>query len=108
MAQVDITVEQRAQSAVASLSRFATVTAAYLFGSQVDGRADQWSDIDLAVFIDGLESWDLRERARITAQVQKEAGDEIELHFFSAKSLHRRNDASFAAWVLNHGVRLAG
>jgi predicted nucleotidyltransferase len=108
MAQVDIAVEQRARSAVASLSRFAPVTAAYLFGSQVEGKADQWSDIDLAVFIEGLEAWDLHDRARITAQVQKEAGDEVELHFFYAKSLQRHSDASFAAWVLNHGVRLAG
>ncbi len=108
MAQLDMTVEQRARAAVASLSRFAPVTAAYLFGSQVEGKADQWSDIDLAVFVEGLEAWDLHERARIAAQVQKEAGDEVELHFFCVESLQRRHDASFAAWVLNHGVKLAG
>ncbi len=108
MAQVDVAVEQRARTAVACLSRFATVTAAYLFGSQVEGRADQWSDIDLAVFVEGLEAWDIHDRARIAAQVQKEAGDDIELHFFPAEALQRHHKASFAAWVLNHGVRLAG
>ncbi|HUV65686.1 MAG TPA: nucleotidyltransferase domain-containing protein [Sedimentisphaerales bacterium] len=108
MAQIDITVEQQARAAVASLSRFAPVTAAYLFGSQVEGRADQWSDIDLAVFVEGLEAWDLYGRARIAAQVQSEAGDEVELHFFPAESLQRHHSASFAAWVLNHGVKLAG
>ena len=108
MAQLDITVEQRARAAVACLSRFAAVTAAYLFGSQVEGRADRWSDIDLAVFIEGLEAWDLHDRARIAAQVQKGAGDDIELHFFPAEALQRRHPASFAAWVLNHGVKLAG
>ncbi len=108
MAQLDIAVEQRARAAVAYLSRFTTVTAAYLFGSQVEGRADQWSDIDLGVFVEGLRAWDLHDRARIAAQVQKEAGDDIELHFFPAESLHRHHSASFAAWVLDHGVRLAG
>jgi predicted nucleotidyltransferase len=108
MAQLDVTVEQRALVAVTSLSRFATVKAAYLFGSQIEGRADRWSDIDLAVFIEGLEAWDIHDRARITAQVQREAGDDIELHFFSAEMLHRRHNASFANWVIRHGVKLAG
>ena len=108
MAQLDLTVEQRARAAVVCLSRFATVTAAYLFGSQVEGRADQWSDIDLAVFVESLEAWDIYDRARISAQVQKEAGDDIELHFFPAEALQHHHKASFAAWVLNHGVRLAG
>jgi len=108
MAQLDVTVEQRARTAVASLCRFATVTAAYLFGSQIEGRADQWSDIDLAVFVEDLEAWDIHDRARIAAQVQKEAGDDIELHFFPAEALECHHKASFAAWVLNHGVKLAG
>ncbi len=108
MAQLDITIEQRARLAVECLSRLASVTAAYVFGSQVEGRADQWSDIDLAVFIEGLEAWDLHDRARIAALVQRDAGDDIELHFFAANSLQSRHSASFAAWVLDHGVKLAG
>jgi predicted nucleotidyltransferase len=107
MAQLDIAIEERARAAVVSLSRFAKVTAAYLFGSQVDGTPDQWSDIDVAVFVEGVEAWSLPDRARIAAQVQKEAGDDIELHFFPAEALQHHHKASFAAWVLNHGVRLA-
>ena len=106
MAQIDGVIEKRAREAIASLSRFAAVTAAYLFGSQVQGTVDRWSDIDLAVFIEGVESWDLHDRARISAQVQKEAGDDIELHFLPAAALQHRDEAGFAAWVLNHGIRL--
>ncbi len=108
MAQLDIAIEERARAAVVSLSRYARVTAAYLFGSQVEGRADRWSDIDLAVFVEGVEAWSLPDRARIAAQVQKEAGDDIELHFFPAKAVQHHHNASFAAWVLQHGLRLAG
>ncbi len=36
------------------------------------------------------------------------ADDDIERHSFPAEALQRRHDASFAAWVLNHGVKLAG
>ena len=106
MAQLDSLIEEKARTAIVSLSRFAAVAAAYLFGSQVEGTADQWSDIDLGVFVEGVESWDLHDRARVAAQVQKEAGDDIELHFFPAEALHDHDEAGFAAWVLRHGVRL--
>ena len=107
MAQHDRMIEDRAAQAVACLRQFASVTAAYLFGSHIEGTADRWSDIDLAVFIEGLESWDLHDRARVAVAVQKEAGDDIELHFFPAASLQQRDEAGFAAWVLHHGVRLS-
>ncbi len=107
MAQHDEMIEARATEAVIYLRRFASVAAAYLFGSHVEGTADRWSDIDLAVFIEGLESWDLHDRARVAVAVQKEAGDDIELHFFPAATLHQHDEAGFAAWVLHHGVPLS-
>jgi predicted nucleotidyltransferase len=108
MAQLDTALEERARAAVVSLSRFAKVTAAYLFGSQVEGRADHWSDIDLAVFIEGVEAWSLPDRARIAAKVQKEAGDDIELHFFPASSLDDPPPGGFAQYILRHGMRIFG
>jgi predicted nucleotidyltransferase len=106
MAQLDVVIEQRSKVAVAAVSRFGRVVRAYLFGSQVEGTADRWSDIDLAVFVEGVESWDMHHRARIAAQVQKTAGDDVEIHFLPAKALQERDDASFAAWVLTHGVEV--
>ena len=106
MAQLDVVIEQRSKVAVAAVSRFGRVVRAYLFGSQVEGTADRWSDIDLAVFVEGVESWDMHQRARVAAQVQKTAGDDVEVHFIPAKALEERDDASFAAWVLTHGVEV--
>jgi len=106
MAQRDAVIEEKTQAALKTVSRFARVARAYLFGSQVEGTADRWSDIDLAVFVEGAESWDLHQRARVAAQVQKEAGDDVEIHFLSAKTLEERDSASFAAWVLFHGVEV--
>jgi hypothetical protein len=34
--------------------------------------------------------------------------DDIELHFFPAEALAHHHNASFAAWVLDHAVKLAG
>ena len=106
MAQLDVVIEQRTKMAVAAVSRFGRVVRAYLFGSQVEGTADRWSDIDLAVFVEGVESWDMHYRARVAAQVQKTAGDDVEIHFIPAKTLQERDEASFAAWVLTHGVEV--
>jgi predicted nucleotidyltransferase len=52
---IDTTVESRGLSAVEVLSGLGAVRAAYLFGSHVEGTPDEWSDIDVAVFMEGVE-----------------------------------------------------
>lgn len=106
MALVDTVIEDRARRALEVLARRSRIVAAYLFGSQVEGTADRWSDIDLAVFVEGLDTWDLSARARAAAQVQREAGDDVEVHFFPAEALVRRDPAGFAAWVLANGRKV--
>ena len=78
----------------------------YLFGSQIEDNTDSWSDIDIAVFIAGIEKWDIRDRVHVSALVQKEAGDDIELHFFSAEMLRGAPPASFAYYILETGILL--
>ena len=106
MADIDAVIEHRSHYAVEILSRYTPVAAAYLFGSWVEGSADESSDIDLAVFLEDIESWDLATRAHTVALVQDKAGDDITLHFFSARLLHQPEPASFAAYVLMHGVAI--
>ncbi|NJD68344.1 MAG: hypothetical protein C3F12_14465 [Candidatus Methylomirabilota bacterium] len=107
MADIDAVIEHRAQYALELLSRYTPIAAAYLFGAWADGRADESSDIDLAVFLDDIESWDLATRAHTAALVQEKAGDDITLHFFSARALHQPEPASLVASILTHGVALA-
>ena len=95
-----------ALKALRVLGRHARVMAAFLFGSHVTGRADPDSDIDLAVFVEGAERLDIRERVRISCLVQREAGDHIELHFFPARALTHPEPASFAAYVQKHGTQI--
>ncbi len=104
MAVLDAIVEKRAREAVQALSRLAVVRAAYVFGSRAEGQGGRFSDIDLAAFIDEAEKWDIRRRAQIAAQVQKEAGDEVELHLFRSSDLVSPPPASFAGYVKKKGV----
>ena len=104
MAIVNDLIQQRARRAVQVIAQQAPVRAAYLFGSQVEGTADEFSDIDIAAFVDGAGQWDLRRRVRAGADVQKQAGDDIEIHFFPSELLENPPAASFAKYVQNHGV----
>jgi predicted nucleotidyltransferase len=106
MASLDDITRRRMRCAMQSLSRRARPVAAYLFGSRVEGKAGKWSDFDLAVFIEGAETWDLPKLAQFCASVQKEAGDDIELHIFSASQADMPERASFASYIMNHGIRL--
>jgi len=106
MAVITAEVEQRALAAVETLARLAPVRAAYVFGSQVEGRADKWSDIDVAAFLEGIEDWDIRQHAHAMTRVMKEAGTNVEAHLFPASDFENPPRASFAQYILTHGVRI--
>ena len=78
MAVLDAEVERRALVAAKVLAQLGTLQAVYVFGSCIEGRADRWSDIDLAVFLEGIETWDIRRRAQAMTRAQREAGLDIE------------------------------
>jgi predicted nucleotidyltransferase len=99
-------VERRARVAARALGRQGVLRALYVFGSQVSGQADRWSDIDLAAFMDGVEAWDLWRRTRVIVEVQKEAGYDIEPHLFASTLLTKAGAGSFAAEVQLHGLRI--
>jgi predicted nucleotidyltransferase len=106
MGTVDATVESQAMAAVKVLSRLGEVRAAYLFGSHVEGTPDQWSDIDVTVFMEGVEHWDIHERATAMALVMEKVGSDVEAHLFPVSSLDNPPRAGFAQYILRHGVRI--
>ena len=106
MAQASAVIEEKSIHALEVLSRHIKVEAAYLFGSQVEGRADQWSDIDVGFFIEGVEDWDIEKHANYYALVVLEAGSDIEPHFFSARKLEEMQPSDFSTYVVRHGVEI--
>ena len=82
------------------------VRAVFLFGSQAEGTAGPDSDIDLGVFIEGAEKWDIFTRVNFAVGIQREAGDRIEPHVFPAKALEHPEPGSFAEFVIEHGRRI--
>lgn len=106
MVALNAEIEKRAQAVANVLARFGTVRAIYLFGSQAEGRAHPWSDIDLAAFMDGVEIWDIRQRAKVMATIMQEVGAEVETHLLSASALDNPDPASLAAYILHNGTRV--
>ncbi len=106
MGTVDTTVEDRALAAVEVLSDLGVVRAAYLFGSHVEGTPDRWSDIDVAVFMEGVESWDIRQRAQAMALVMEKVGADVETHLLPLSALDHPPRGGFAQYILRHGARI--
>ena len=106
MAVLDAEIKQQALAAARVLSRMAPVRAAYIFGSRAEGRAHPWSDIDVALVMEGVESWDMQRRAQAMFRVQKEVGLEVEAHLFPADALVRPEQGSFAAYIIKNGFAI--
>jgi len=96
----------RARRALEVLSRQATVRGLFVFGSQVSGDVDEYSDIDIAAFVDEAETWSLDRRVGVIVEVQREAGDDLDVHFFPARFLQNPPAGSFAELVLGDGIEL--
>lgn len=106
MVAINAEVKKKAEEAAAALARRVPLRAAYLFGSHLAGNADKWSDIDVAGFVDGFESWDWNRGTRTIVEVQKEVGYEVEPHLFPASWHDNPPRASFAQYVIQHGLPL--
>jgi len=106
MAGIDRLILERARRAVIALSDEALVVESYVFGSHLTGEPDVWSDIDIAAFLDGAESWDIERRANVSARIQRVVGDDIEIHLFPSSSIDSPVAGSFATYVRRTGLRI--
>jgi predicted nucleotidyltransferase len=82
------------------------IDAAYLFGSQLTGEADDESDIDLAVFSPDVDSLNFVERIHLTSELALECDSTLELHLYPSRALANARPTNFAGYVIAHGRRL--
>ena len=66
--QIDDDVRGRVKIALAVVAQFGTVVETYLFGAYVEGTASPGSDVDLAVFVEDLASWDPMDQIEMVAK----------------------------------------
>jgi predicted nucleotidyltransferase len=82
------------------------VEAAYLFGSQVTGKAHEDSDIDLAIFTPDVETLNLVERVHLTSEIALGCDSNLELHLMPSRALAEARPSNFAGYIVAHGKRL--
>lgn len=82
------------------------IEAAYLFGSQLTGEADEDSDIDLAIFSPDVDGLDFVKRVHLTSEISLNCDSRLELHLYSSKALASARPTSFAGYIVAHGKRL--
>lgn len=79
------------------------VLGAYLFGSYVKGRADEWSDIDLAILTDRFigDSFDFR---FILSKIARDIDPDIEPHPYLVSDFNESNPV--AAEIMRTGEKV--
>ena len=100
-------VEDIARSVVRMVNDRFPVRAAYLFGSYVEGIPRDDSDIDVAVFAEGVELEKIDARMEFISQIQKSVAAEIELHLYPAALLKEMRPTNFAGYISSHGKKIA-
>jgi predicted nucleotidyltransferase len=88
------------------LRRRIQIEAAYLFGSQVEGKVHDQSDIDLAVFSPDANTMSLDDRIRLRADLAVDCDPRLELHLFSSHALANARPTNSAGYIVAHGKRL--
>jgi predicted nucleotidyltransferase len=99
-------VDQISQRALETLEREMPITAAFLFGSYVEGGAHGASDIDLAVFTPQASRLKISEKSRLQLYLQRHCALDLELHLYPADALNRARRTNFYGYLLEHGRRL--
>jgi len=88
------------------LRKHIRIDAAYLFGSQLTGEANEESDIDLAVFSPDADTMSLADRVRLGSELALDCSLDLELHLFSSRALANARPTNFAGYIVTHGKRL--
>lgn len=108
MVQIPAVMRRRLNRVNAAIRDRLPVVDVYLFGSQAIGNADESSDIDLAVVSPLASKMSITERARFVAGIQREFGDDLDIHLLPDADPENLDPASFSFWIIHHGVCLTG
>jgi predicted nucleotidyltransferase len=89
------------------LSTRIPVTAVFLFGSQVSGKAGDYSDVDVAVFTSAREGMTWDEEIDLLVLVAKEVAPHLDVQFLLPERMAHPRPGGFEREVLEHGKRVA-
>ena len=74
-----------------------------LFGSQLTGKANEYSDIDLVVISPDFEGKSYEQILQVFVEMAVKAVSNVELHPFTTKDLEQARPTNFLGYVLKTG-----
>ena len=92
--------------AIEALSNEIDIERAFLFGSYAAAAANEYSDIDLAVFSGSVEDWSLDRKIRLAARV-KDVSPYLEVHIYPLSKLGEARPTNFYGHILKTGKKVA-
>jgi predicted nucleotidyltransferase len=75
----------------------------FVFGSFSNGKFTEYSDLDMALFLEDYDKYSLKDFARILFYIQNHISSRIELHFFPKKN----EPLTFSEHIKNTGKKVA-
>lgn len=75
----------------------------FIFGSFINGNFTEYSDIDIAIFLEDYEKYSLKDFAKSLFYIQNRISSRIELHFFPGK----QEPLTFSEYIRNTGKKVA-
>ncbi len=102
MAEIDTVVMKNAQLFLEKLrSKGIIISKAYIFGSYASGKADKWSDIDIAVVSPNISDDRFEERVKLT-KIAISVDDRLEPLPFNDETFS--DDDPFVQKIKNEGL----
>jgi predicted nucleotidyltransferase len=103
MAAIPDSIRESLERFLAAVQQRRRVEALYLYGSQVTGRATEWSDIDVAVVSPDFSA-DLFEERLALMRLAAQVDDRIEPHPFTPQGFN--TDDPLVSEIQRTGVRV--
>ncbi len=79
------------------------VSKAFLFGSYLEGKADEESDIDIAVFSPAVDKMSFQDKVSLIVEIERQIRDSIDLHLFGTNNLANARPTNFFGYLVAHG-----
>jgi predicted nucleotidyltransferase len=95
--------EQQIDDAIHYLSKYFNIKQVILFGSQLSGRADSFSDVDLAVISPDFENKNYEEILNVFAGLAIKVSARIDIHPYTERDLLKARPTNFLGSIVKRG-----
>lgn len=103
MAKAKNKIEKIAWQAIECLKEYFDIKEVILFGSQVSGKTNRFSDIDLAVISPDFKRKRFEDLAHIFAKISLFCNNTVEIHPYSFDDLKEARPTNFLGQILKTG-----